>query len=167
MCTIRPNFIYQILAHYPVQILHAYVVMSGNLKVTSPARYTILYVKLLKGNVHRHISWNRNHINTVCVAWIVVWISRAFQCVVNYFATSCQKKIILHSDSLHQRITMVQDVVQRFNLLNKTNSNNNKNNTKRTSTKIFICNTQTKKRIKFHFVAMSRRCHYSGEIFNL
>ena len=68
----------------------------------------ILYVKLLKGNVHVHIRWNWNHVYTVCVVWIVVWISRAFQCVVNYFATNCKEKPILNFDSLNG-IQMVQD----------------------------------------------------------
>ena len=46
------------------------------------------HVKLLKSDVQSCALWNRNHIETVQVFLIVVWITRTFQSVVYNLATS-------------------------------------------------------------------------------
>ena len=55
-------------------------------------RRTVLQMEILEVNIKRHAVWNRNPINTVHVVWIVAWISRTFQNVVDNRTTHCKSK---------------------------------------------------------------------------
>ena len=65
-----------------------------------PALRLRFNVEILKTNVQSCALWNRNHIETVRVIWIVVWISRTFQSVAYNLATSYQNKVALVSTPL-------------------------------------------------------------------
>jgi len=47
-------------------------------------------MEILEGNIKCHSVWNRNPINTVHVVWIVAWILRTFQSVVDDRTTGCK-----------------------------------------------------------------------------
>ena len=64
----------------------------------------ILQFKIDKGNVHRQVAWDRNRITALHIAWVVVRISRTFQCVTNHRATPCIKKGIQLSYIYYTRI---------------------------------------------------------------
>ena len=64
------------------------------------ARYTILQVKFVNGNINHHALWNRNRRNTICIIWVIVRISGTSECIFNHWTTPCMyqsKRIKRHS----------------------------------------------------------------------
>ena len=69
---------------------------------------TILQKKILIGDFQSHAPWNSDLVDAVHITWVVIWIMRAFQCIVKNGATTCEMKSTILKGAVSPQLSKFQ-----------------------------------------------------------